>query len=85
MGAEVVLHQHNLLGPGKMCIGQIPEHVGEIDGGVAIGYLNVSPTFQRREHHEQIGSSIPLVLVVMSRGLSWLRLDWNARFPNQLL
>jgi len=68
-----------------MCIGQIPEHVGEIHGCVAIGYLNMPPTLQRREHHEQIGRAIPLILIVMPRGLSWLRLDRNTRFADQLL
>jgi hypothetical protein len=33
VGAEVVLHEHNLFGLEKMCIRQIPEHVGEIDSG----------------------------------------------------
>jgi hypothetical protein len=85
VGVEVVLHEHNLLGPRKICIGQIPEHVGEIDSGVAIGYFDVPPTLQRRKHHEQIGSSIPLILIVMPRGLSWFRLDRNTRFADQLL
>src|ERR1700733_8129109 len=40
---------------------------------------------QRREHHEQIDCPIPLVLIVMPRGLSWLCLDRNARFAGQLL
>jgi hypothetical protein len=53
-----------------MCIGQIPEDVGEIHGGVVIGYFDMPPTLQRREHHVQIGSTIPLILIVMSRGLS---------------
>src|ERR1700729_1605435 len=68
-----------------MRIRQIPDHVGEIHGGVAIGYLNMPPTLQRREHHEQIDCPIPLVLIVMPRGLSWLCLDRNARFAGQLL
>jgi hypothetical protein len=84
VGAEVVLHEHNLLGLRKMCIGQIPEQVGEIDGGVAIGYFNMPPSLQRREHHEQIGCPIPLVLIVMPYGLSRLCLDRNARFADQL-
>ena len=70
---------------GKLCIGQITEQVGEIDGGVAIGYFNMPPSLQRREHHEQIGCPIPLVLIVMPRGLSWLCLDRNTRFADQLL
>ena len=85
MGVEVVLHEHNLLGCGKMCIGQILEHVGEIHGRVAIGYCNVPPALQRSEHHEQIDGSIPLILIVMPRGLSRLHLDRHTRFADQLL
>ena len=36
---------------------------------------DVPPALQWREHHEQIGGSIPLILIVMPRGLSWLHLD----------
>ena len=32
----------------KMRIGQIPEHVGTIDGGVAVGDLDMPPAFSRR-------------------------------------
>jgi hypothetical protein len=39
--------------------------VGEIHNGVTIRDLNVPPTLQRREHHEQIGSAIPLLLIIM--------------------
>jgi transposase-like protein len=34
VGVEVVLHQHDLLGLRKICIGRIPENVGEIDSRV---------------------------------------------------
>ena len=63
MGVEVVFHEHDLRGSGKMCIGQVPEHVGEIHGGVVVGYLNMAPTLQRREHHEQIARAIPFILI----------------------
>jgi hypothetical protein len=43
------------------------------------------PAFQRGEHHEQIGGSIPLILVVVPRRLPWLRRDWHTRFRNELL
>ena len=43
MGVEVVLHEHNPLGCGEMCIGQILEDVGEIHSGVAIGYCDMPP------------------------------------------
>src|SRR4051812_41108274 len=43
------------------------------------------PAFQRGEHHEQIGGSIPLILVVVPRRGPWLRRDWHTRFRNELL
>jgi hypothetical protein len=33
-----------------MCVGQIPEHVGEIDSGMAIGYFNMPPSLQWSDH-----------------------------------
>ena len=52
MRAEIVLHQLDLFGAGKMHVGQFLEHMGVIGGGVMVGDLDVSPAFQRREHHE---------------------------------
>ena len=42
---EIILHQHDFHRVGKMHIGQIPEHVGIIDGGVAVGDLDMPPAF----------------------------------------
>ena len=38
-----------------MRVGQILERVSIIDCGVAVGDLGVTPAFQRRGHHEQMG------------------------------
>src|SRR5271166_531024 len=43
------------------------------------------PAFQRREHHEQIGRAIALILIVMPRGVSGLGRDRHPRFGDQLL
>src|ERR1700758_3278581 len=42
---EIILHQHDFRRIWKMRIGQIPEHVGIIDGGVAVGDLDMPPAF----------------------------------------
>src|SRR5947209_13299415 len=68
-----------------MRIGQIPEHVGIIDGGVAVGDLDMPPAFQRREHHEQIGDAIAFVFVIVTRWLSRFGGDRRARVDDQLL
>jgi hypothetical protein len=58
VGIEIVPHQHDLRRVGKMRVRQIPEHMGIIDGGVAVGHFRKSPPFQRREQHEQIGDAM---------------------------
>ena len=85
MGAEIILHQHDLGRVGKMRVGQILEHVRVIDGGVAVGDLDMPPAFQRREHHEQIGDAIAFVFVIVTRWLSRLGGDRRARLDDQLL
>ena len=60
-------------------VGQIPEHVGIIDGGVAVGDLDMPPAFQRREHYEQIGDAIAFVFVIVARWLSRFGGDRRAR------
>jgi hypothetical protein len=64
---------------------QILEDVSVVYGGVAIGDLDMPPAFQRGEHHEQIGGSIPLILIVVPRRVPWLRRNWHTRFRNELL
>ena len=69
-----------------MHVGQIPEHVGIIDGGAAVGDLDMPPAFQRREHHEQIGDAIPRsVFVIVARWLSRFGGDRRTRLDDQLL
>src|SRR5580765_6646603 len=68
-----------------MRVGQIPEHVGIIDGGVAVGYCYMPPAFQRREHHEQIGDAIAFVFVIVTRWLSRFDGDRRTRLDGQLL
>src|ERR1019366_8686967 len=62
MGAEIVLNECDLPGLRKMRVGQFLEDLREIDGGVTVGYLDMPPAFQRREHHEQICRAIALIL-----------------------
>ena len=82
---EIILHQHDFGRVGRMRVGQIPEHVGIIDGGVAVGDLDMPPAFQRREHHEQIGDAIAFVFVIVARWLSRFGGDRRARLDDQLL
>src|SRR6202140_3548158 len=85
VGAEIVLHQHDLRRVGKMRVGQIPERVGIIDGGVTVGHFHMPPAFQRRECHEQIGHAIARVFVIMTRLASGFGGNRLARFDEHLL
>ena len=82
---EIVLHQHDLRHVGKMRVGQILERVGVIDGGVAVGDLDVAPAFQRREHHEQIGDAVAFVFVIVTRLASGRGGNGRARLDDHLL
>ena len=85
MGAEIVLNERDFRGIRKPRVGHLLEQVRVVHGGVAIGDLDMAPAFQRGEHHEQIGGSIPLILVVVPRRVPWLRRDWHTRFRYELL
>ena len=50
--------------PFEMEIGQVFQDMGVIRGGVAIRDFDVTPAFERREHHEQIGGPVALVFVI---------------------
>src|SRR5580658_4777726 len=45
----------------------------------------MTPAFQRREHHEQIGHTIAFVFVIMTRRLSWFGGDRRVRLDDKLL
>jgi hypothetical protein len=45
-------------------IREVLEHLGIIQAGASIRHLDMAPAFQRREHHEQIGRAVALILVV---------------------
>ena len=84
MGAEIVLHQHDLAGCRKVVVGQSLEYLCIVQSGAAVGDLDVSPSLQWCEQHEQIGGAVALILVVVAGGLSRLGRDWHARFLDKL-
>ena len=82
---EIVLNQDNDLGVGKVRIGKVFEDVSIIHGGVAIRDLDVAAAFEWREHHEEIGGAVALVLVVAPGRAARFHRDRQARFGDQLL
>ena len=85
MRAEIVLNERDFVRIGKKRVGQILERMGVIDGRPAVGDFHVTPAFQRREHHEQIGHAIAFVFVVVTRRLSRSCGDRRARLFDELL
>jgi len=82
---EVVLDEHDGLGLGEAAIGQILQDVRIVDGGVAVGHLDVAPAFERREPHEQVGGAVALVLIIDTGRPPRLHWDRHARFADELL
>jgi hypothetical protein len=52
---------------------------------VAVGHFDMPPSLQWSEQHEQIGSAVALILVVVAGWLAWLCRNWDAGFPDELL
>jgi hypothetical protein len=83
--AEIVLHQHDLARVEEVSVGQRLEDLCVIERGVAVGHLDMPPSLQWSEQHEQIGGTIALILVVVAGWLAWLCRDWDTRFLDELL
>jgi hypothetical protein len=58
MGVEIVLHEHNSGGGGKVRVGKVLEPVGVIDGCARVGDLDVTPALQRPIDHEQVRRAV---------------------------
>jgi hypothetical protein len=61
VGAEIVLDKHDLGCCAKVSVGQILEHPRIVRCGVAVDYLDMPPSFQPREQHEQVDRAITLI------------------------
>ena len=85
MGVEVVLHEYDLRDVGAVLVRQVFEDLCIIGGGVAICHLDMAATLQRREHHEQVGRPVALVLIIIAFGVPWLGWDWHPRLSDELL
>src|SRR6476469_8035705 len=66
-------------------VGQVFQDVSVIHGGMAIGYLDMAPAFERSKHHEEISGAVALVLVVKTRRASRFHRHRHARLGNELL
>ena len=66
-------------------MGQVLQDVSIIHGGVTIRHLDVTPAFERREHHEKIGDAVALVFVVATGRAARFHRDRQARLGGELL
>ena len=85
MGAEIVLHQHDLAGVEEVSVRQCLEDLRVIERGMAVGDFDMAPSLQWSEQHEQIGGAVALILVIVPGWLAWLRQDWDTRLLDELL
>lgn len=61
------------------------EDLGVIGGGPAISDGDMAPAFERREHHEQFGHAVALILVIAADRAARLHRDGRARLGDELL
>jgi len=66
-------------------IGQVFQDVSVVHGGVAIRDFDTTPAFERRKHHEEVGGSVSLVLVIATGRTSRFHRDRHARLREELL
>ncbi len=70
---------------GEVEIGQVFQDVSIIHGGVAIRDFDVAPAFERREHHEEVGGAVALVLVIATGRAPRFHRDRRPRLGEELL
>ena len=85
MRAEIVPHQNDLARPREIPVRPIPKDRRVIGGGMPIGHLDVPPTLQRSEQHEDIGGAVALILVIDACWSAALHRHCHTGFPDQLL
>jgi hypothetical protein len=78
MGVEIIPDENDLLGVPEEVVRQVFEEPRVIHGGVAVRDLDMPPTFQRREQHEQIGRAIAPVLII---AVLWRKRETKAIDP----
>jgi len=64
VGVEVVLHDADALGLGVALLDQIAQHLGVVPLGAPLSDADVAPPGERLDQHEEVGGTVPLVLVV---------------------
>src|ERR1019366_4236442 len=64
---------------------QFFQDVSVVHGSMAIGDFDMAPAFERGKHHEEVGGTVALVLVIATSRASRLHRDRQPRFGKELL
>jgi hypothetical protein len=87
VGVEIVLDKDDRCGSSKVDVGQVLQDVRVVDGGAAVGDLDVAPAFDRREHHERVGDPIARVFVIDAGrrpGIAWAIMTTGELFRSEI-
>jgi hypothetical protein len=82
---KVVLDHNDCPGVGEVDIGEVLQDMSVIHGGVKIRDLDAAPAFERREHHEEVGGPVALILVIATGRAARFHRDRQARLGDELL
>ncbi len=64
VGVEVVLHHADALGVWIALLDQVAQHLGVVLFSAVVSDRHMAPAGERFNHDEQVGGTVPLVLVV---------------------
>ena len=84
MGVEIILHQRDFFGVGKLDIRELFQNMSIINGGVAIGDFDTPPALKGRKHHEYVGDAIMLIFAIVAFWLSGFHRDRRPCLFDQL-
>ncbi len=84
VGVQVVWHDPNALSVRVVKVDQVFQTVGIIDLGSPIGHVDMAPTLQWLEEHEEIAGAMPFVFVIIAGRFARSHGQRHSRFTDQL-
>ena len=75
MDRQIVLHDTDAGGVGIMDVDEFTHALGVVNGGAAVGDLDVAPAPMRIEGDEEIDGAVAAILVIVALALSRLGRD----------
>src|SRR4029079_3956159 len=74
----------DLLGVGIVLVDEVAQALGEVQARSTVGHFCVSPGSVRVDEHEDVGSAVTYVLVVVAASLPWFGLHRDAFLGDEL-